>query len=159
MFHRKRPGAAKARLSILALATLVAAGPMAALAAPTLDLSAYKGKVVYLDFWASWCQPCKASFPYMERLKRLHASEGLVIVAVNLDHAKPRADAFLQAMNSDLDIVYDPKGDIAKAYGVKDMPTSLLIDRNGKVSFTHQGFYPEKTADYDVQVGELLHDH
>lgn len=136
-----------------------ALGATAASAAPALDLSAYAGKVVYLDFWASWCQPCHESFPYMEQLKARYGKDGLVIIAVNLDHAKSRADAFLRQAGSDLDIVYDPDGKIAAQYQVRDMPTSVLIGRDGKVRYVYKGFHAEETRIYSAQVGELVHDN
>jgi len=144
---------------IAAISLAVITVPTGAFAAPPLDLSAYKGKVVYLDFWASWCQPCKASFPYMEQLKQLYGSQGLVIIAVNVDHAQPRAQAFLQAMNSDLPVVYDPKGELAARFKVKDMPTSILIGRDGTTRYVHNGFFTEQTAIYGSQVAELIHEH
>ena len=122
-----------------------------------LDLAAYKGKVVYLDFWASWCHPCEESFPYMEEAKRLYGPQGLEIIAVNVDHSRARADAFLKKQKSDLNIVYDPKGALATRFEVKDMPTSILIGRDGTVRYVHQGFFPEKTAEYDSHISELLH--
>lgn len=122
------------------------------------DLGAYKGKVVYLDFWASWCGPCKESFPYMQGLKKSFAKDGLEIVAVNVDRSQSRADAFLNQMQADLPVIYDPKGEIAKAFKVKDMPTSILIDRKGRVRYVHDGFHAEKTPAYDSHLMELLHE-
>ncbi|ESQ85234.1 hypothetical protein AEAC466_05855 [Asticcacaulis sp. AC466] len=121
-----------------------------------IDLSAYKGKVVYLDFWASWCGPCKNSFPYMENLKAAHAGDDLVIITVNLDHSRQKADAFLKSLNSDLNVVYDPKGSLASTYRIKDMPTSLLIGRDGRVRYVHNGFFPAQTAEYRAQIESLL---
>lgn len=142
------------------LAAAVTAGPPAdANPAPaSLDLSAYRGKVVYLDFWASWCQPCKESFPFMEQLKQTYGDQGLVIIAVNVDHSTAKAKAFLQAMNSDLPIVYDTTGDLAAHYRVTDMPTSILIGRDGKMRYLHNGFHPEQTMTYGSQVAELIHE-
>jgi len=159
MFPKKnRISAVSGTLAALLTAAIFLT-PLSVTAAPPLDLSAYKGKVVYLDFWASWCQPCKASFPYMEKLKHMYGDKGFVVIAVNVDHAQPRAQAFLQAMNSDLDVVYDPKGELPAKYAVKDMPTSFLIDRTGQIRYTHNGFYPEQTPQYDAQVSELLHEN
>lgn len=144
-------------LAILIGSVLIGLSP--AHAAPAkLDLSAYKGKVVYLDFWASWCGPCKASFPYMERLKAAYGRDGLIIIAVNVDHSQAKAENFLSAQDSDLAVVYDPKGEIATAYHVKDMPTSVLIDRDGKVRYIHKGFFPDQTTEYGRQVEALLHE-
>ena len=124
-----------------------------------LDLSAYRGKVVYLDFWASWCAPCKASFPYMEGLQIDHGKQGLVVIAVNLDHDRAKADAFLAAEDArHIQVMYDSKGQIAKSFKVKAMPTSLLIGRDGTVRFVHSGFREGETGLYDAHLQELLHE-
>lgn len=130
----------------------------AAADAEELDLSAYEGKVVYLDFWASWCGPCQQSFPYMQELKRLYGAQGLEIVAVNVDHSRKRADAFLTKMQSDLHVVYDPEGQLATKFDVTDMPTAVLIGRDGRTHYVHEGFFPEKTSLYHAHISELLHE-
>src|SRR5579863_8560754 len=89
--------------------------------AEPLDLSKYKGKVVYLDFWASWCTPCHLSFPWMNDIQASYGADGLVILAVNLDRDRAKADDFLATDRGQLNIVYDPKGDIAKQFNFKDM--------------------------------------
>lgn len=121
-----------------------------------LDLSAYKGKVVYLDFWASWCNPCRVSFPWMNDLQETYGRRGLVIIAVNVDHDRELADEFLQANNAKFKIVYDPDGKIARQYNFKDMPTSFLIGRDGKVHYVHNGFYPNREGSYLFDVNKLL---
>lgn len=123
-----------------------------------LNLEQYKGRVVYLDFWASWCGPCKQSFPYMKDLSASNAKNGLVIIAVNVDHDRKKADYFLEQFDNNLKVVYDPKGEIASKYNVREMPTSLLIDKAGRVRFVHKGFFENQTATYDSQALELLHE-
>ena len=147
-----------AGLSLFASATLLASAPPVMAGAP-LDLSAYKGKVVYLDFWASWCHPCEQSFPYMEQLKSRYGPDGLVIIAVNVDHSRDRANSFLKRVGSDLTVVYDSEGVLAQRYKVHDMPTSLLIGRDGRIRYTHLGFHPEQAANYNNQVAELVHEN
>jgi thiol-disulfide isomerase/thioredoxin len=126
--------------------------------AAALDLNAYRGKVVYLDFWASWCGPCKLSFPYMEQLKHAYPKD-LVIVTVNLDHERERAEAFLADMNSTLRVVYDPRGDLARSFKVKDMPTSVLIGRDGRVRDVHPGFFIDRTDSYSAKIQELVNEN
>ena len=124
--------------------------------ASTLDLSAYRGKVVLLDFWASWCNPCRQSFPWMDSTEQLFSDKGLVVIAVNVDHDRELASDFLQDNPADFKIVYDPDGDIARQFKFTDMPTSYLIDRSGHVRFVHQGFYPERKGQYLSQIRTLL---
>ena len=126
--------------------------------AADLDLSAYKGKVVYLDFWASWCTPCRQSFPWMSQIQAMHGADGLVVIAVNVDHDKELAETFLKRYAPQFKIVYDSKGEIATKYKLNDMPTSYLIGRDGRVRYTHAGFFPNQEGNYDVQIRELLNE-
>jgi thiol-disulfide isomerase/thioredoxin len=103
-------------------------------------LDAYRGKVVYLDFWASWCGPCKQSFPWMNSIQSKYADKGLVIVAINVDTTREDAAKFLQQVPAKFKIAYDPKGEVAKQYAIKGMPSSFLIGRDGKVVSAHTGF-------------------
>jgi cytochrome c biogenesis protein CcmG/thiol:disulfide interchange protein DsbE len=125
-------------------------------AAPSLDLTALRGRVVYLDFWASWCGPCRQSFPWMETMKSTYEALGLDIVAVNLDTHRSDADRFLKQFHPTFDLRFDPKGELAQFYKVEGMPTSVLIDRHGVTRFTHVGFRPVDGAVYEAQVRELL---
>jgi len=112
----------------------------------TLDLDSFKGKVVYLDFWASWCGPCWESFPWMNHLHNELASNGLVIIAVNVDRDHAAAEQFLRTHPAQFRIVYDPEGKLPEKFGVRGMPTSFLIDRNGHIQFQHQGFFLKDRA-------------
>jgi len=123
-----------------------------------LDLSAYKGKVVYLDFWASWCNPCRLSFPWMNEIQEMDGKKGLVVIGVNVDHDRDLADEFLQANNAKFKVVYDPNGNIASEYNFKDMPTSVLIGRDGKVRIVHNGFYSNREGSYDADINTLLNE-
>ncbi len=105
-----------------------------------LDLESYKGKVVYLDFWASWCTPCRHSFPWMDGIQRAYSNRGLVVVAVNLDQEHELAERFLREMNPHFRIVFDPQGTLAEAFEVSGLPASVVIDRHGNVRFKHLGF-------------------
>lgn len=147
------------RRTMLALGSALAlAGALPAHAAePTgLDLSRYKGKVVLVDFWASWCGPCKQSFPFMQGLAGRYGANDLVVLTVNVDRQRPAADAFLKQVRYTLPVVWDSKGDIARAWKVNDMPTSLVFDRDGKMRFRHQGFFPNKAGEYEGHVAQLV---
>lgn len=153
VFSRRLSRAVCAFAVALLLPVLLAAAPARAAG---LDLSAYKGKVVYLDFWASWCTPCLQSFPWMNDLADNFKGRGLVVVAVNLDHHRGLAKAFLQQHPADFHVVFDPDGKLADQFHVETMPTSFLIGRDGKVHYVHSGFYPKKIGDYLAQIRTLL---
>lgn len=121
-----------------------------------LDLSAYKGKVVYLDFWASWCTPCRLSFPWMNEIQSVYGRDGLVVIGVNVDHDRDLAQQFLDATAPQFKIFYDPKGTIASRFNVKDMPTSVLIGRDGRIRYVHGGFYPNREDSYVADINALL---
>ena len=124
--------------------------------ADPLDLSLYKGKVVYLDFWASWCNPCRQSFPWMNELQNTYRGDGLVVIGINVDHDRQLAEGFLHKTPAEFDILYDPDGAIARRFEFKDMPTSVLIDRDGRVRYVHAGFFPKKRSEYLAHVQALL---
>ncbi|HLN48213.1 MAG TPA: TlpA disulfide reductase family protein, partial [Steroidobacteraceae bacterium] len=97
-------------------------------AASPLDLTSLRGQVVYLDFWASWCGPCRQSFPWMQTMTKAYEGQGLAIVAVNLDRDRVDADKFLDQFKPTFDVRFDPKGESAGFYKIKGMPASVLID-------------------------------
>ncbi len=102
-----------------------------------LDLTQYKGKVVVVDFWASWCVPCRRSFPWLNKMQEKYNAEGLVIVGVNMDSDVAEADKFLQEFPAEFTIIYDSDRTLGKQYGVEAMPTSFVIDRNGEIVANH----------------------
>ena len=108
-----------------------------ATAATDFDLDDYAGKVVILDFWASWCVPCRRSFPWLNAMHAKYSDEDLVIVGVNLDIERTEADRFLREFPADFSIVYDDDKVLAKTFEVMAMPSSYLLDRNGKVVERH----------------------
>lgn len=125
-------------------------------AASSLDLTNSRGRVVYLDFWASWCGPCKQSFPWMETMKSTYAAQGLEIITVNLDTDRADADKFLKQFHPTFEVRFDPKGELAEFYKLRGMPSSVLIDRHGVPRFTHVGFRPVDGPIYETQLRELL---
>ncbi|MBI3229405.1 MAG: TlpA family protein disulfide reductase [Burkholderiales bacterium] len=105
----------------------------------TLNLQQFRGKVVYLDFWASWCAPCKRSFPWMNQLQQRYGANGLQVLTINVDAKQDDATSFLQSTPADFLVAYDAKGDSAKAYAIKGMPSSFVIGKDGKVLHQHAG--------------------
>ena len=120
------------------------------------QLNQYKGKVVYLDFWASWCVPCRRSFPWMNEIQTQYRDKGLVVLSVNLDADQTFATQFLNEVPANFAIFYDPKGAVAKAFKLRGMPSSYLIDRSGKRVSAHVGFNEKKKALYQAELEQLL---
>ncbi len=105
------------------------------------DPATLVGKVIYVDFWASWCEPCKRSMPWMNALQKKHKDSGLAVVAVNLDEKREDADKLLAGLGPvALTVLFDPSGKSAEAFQVNAMPSSYLINRQGKVVIVESGF-------------------
>lgn len=122
----------------------------------SLDLGHYQGKVVVLDFWASWCGPCRRSFPWLNEMHTRYAQDGLVIIGVNLDANRPDADEFLEDYPADFRIYFDPEATLAMEYEVEAMPSSFVIGRDGQVRATHRGFKVKQQAEYEAILVEAL---
>ncbi len=138
-------------------ATLLLYGFASGLAGATaLDLGPYRGKVVYVDFWASWCGPCRESFPWLDELVRQYGARNLVVIGVNVDQDRDRAERFLNQNYAAFPIVYDPHGELASEFRVKGMPSAVLIDRGGHIRFQHTGFSTKTKGEYEAQIQQLL---
>jgi thiol-disulfide isomerase/thioredoxin len=125
-------------------------------AAPLVDVDGLRGQVVYLDFWASWCAPCRLSFPWLQHLQESYGAQGLTIIAVNVDTDRAAVEKFLARLRPTFDVRFDPQGKLPEIYKVRGMPSSVLIDRRGVTRFTHIGFRPIDAEAYESQVRELL---
>jgi cytochrome c biogenesis protein CcmG/thiol:disulfide interchange protein DsbE len=125
-------------------------------AADPIDLQAFRGRVVYLDFWASWCVPCRQSFPWMQTLKAKYQRQGLEVIAVNLDQNRGDADRFLGKFRPTFEVRFDPRGESAERFRVQGMPTSVIIDRHGAVRFTHIGFRPVDETAHENELRQVL---
>lgn len=121
-----------------------------------LKLAQLRGQAVYLDFWASWCGPCRQSFPWLNQMQARYGPRGLRVVGVNLDQKAPAAAAFLAQVPAHFDIVYDPAGQTPRAYGVKAMPTSVLIAPDGKVLMIHGGFREDQREELERRIAQAL---
>ena len=121
-----------------------------------LDLSDYRGKVVVLDFWASWCVPCRHSFPWLNSMHDKYARDGLVIIGVNVDQEPASAAKFLQKFPASFQISYDTSGNLAKEFGVQGMPSSFVIGRDGQTSARHLGFKVRRQNKYEAAIVAAL---
>jgi thiol-disulfide isomerase/thioredoxin len=121
-----------------------------------VNLADLRGTVVYVDFWASWCGPCKRSFPWMNELAKRYGGEGFAVLAVNVDRKRGDAQRFLAQVPASFMVVYDPAGTTPAAWEVKGMPSSFLVDRTGKVALATQGFRDDEKGAVEQRIRELL---
>lgn len=119
-----------------------------------LDLKKHKGKVIYLDFWASWCGPCKESFPWLNQLQKDHPE--VKIIAVNLDKNKKDADDFLKKHPAEFEVFYNPSATLAQEFKVKGMPYTIIFNKNGEQKFNHIGFSKKRSDKYIQEIKSLL---
>ena len=150
-------------LPALAQATVAVGEKAPAFELPTLPegatplrLADFKGKVVYVDFWASWCGPCRISFPVLESLRTEFNEQGFEVVAINVDEFEEDALGFLEDLPVSYPVVADPEGNTPQLYGILGMPTGFLVDRDGVVRRVHQGFRKSDSKKIRAEILELL---
>ena len=122
----------------------------------SLDLAQYRGEVVVLDFWASWCKPCRQSIPWLNEMHSRYGAKGLRIIGVNVDAERGDAEKFLRETPIQFSVLFDPKGELATRYSLQGMPTTLIFDRDGKQVATHLGFQASKKAAREAGLKTLL---
>lgn len=152
-------------VALAALLGLPAQAIEAGQAAPDFDLpgrlaavrlSDYKGKTVYLDFWASWCGPCKQSFPWMNDMQSRYSDKGLRVVGINVDQKADDAKTFLNDTPARFDVAFDQAGKTPRSYAIKGMPTSVLVGPDGRVLMVHSGFKDEQRDELERQIQQTL---
>ena len=124
----------------------------------TVSLKEYRNQVVFVDFWASWCVPCKYSFPWMNEMQERYGKDGLKVIGINVDKDKAMAKKFLEHVPATFDIAYDPEGEIADLYSLKVMPSSYLIDRDGNLVHAHKGFKTSDGSQMEDMIRKLIDD-
>ncbi len=122
----------------------------------TVSLAGLRGHYVYVDFWASWCGPCKQSFPWMKDLQAKLGGPRFEIVAINVDEQRSDASRFLGDAPPGFTVLFDAKGATPAAYGVQGMPTSFLVDPDGKVVLVHQSFKDSEREELAKKIAGLV---
>lgn len=121
-----------------------------------LRLRDFRGEVVMLNFWASWCGPCRQEMPLMDELYEQYKDLGFTILAVNVDEDRGEAHRFLDKVPVSYPILYDPESNVSEQYEVQAMPTTVMIDRDGNARFLHRGYQPGYEDDYEEQIRQLV---
>jgi thiol-disulfide isomerase/thioredoxin len=121
-----------------------------------IALDSLRGKVVMIDFWASWCGPCRQSFPLYEALRKELPAKDFTLLAINLDEMIDGPSAFLEEHPVGYASVADPEGDVAKQFGLIGMPSSFVLDRDGIVRARHTGFKPKDVDELRREITDLI---
>jgi len=168
MSARKRPAKF---LLVLTVLTVVGVGtatalPAVGLVAPdfalksdsgrNVRLSELRGQVVLVNFWASWCNPCRQELPLLNKIFMQYRAAGFTLLAVSVDDNRKNAEGMLKQLALKFPTLFDGNKNVAKLYGVDTMPATLLIDRDGRVRYVHRGYYSGYERKYEQQVRELL---
>lgn len=146
----------------LSVSTTQAAEPSAVsvnnkmLPASDINWSKYAGKVVVIDFWASWCGPCRESFPWMKQMQAKYGKDGLVFIGINVDKDPALALKFIQQYQPNFEIRSDQQGKLASQFKVPGMPSTFILGRDGQPAAKHQGFFKAKEAEYEAEIVRLL---
>lgn len=143
--------------SIIILSLLFMASLAQANSTTELDnmLKEAKGQVVYLDFWASWCGPCRKSFPWLNAMQAKYQAQGFKVISVNVDTERAAAEKFLQTLPAHFAVIYDPNGKVARQFKLKGMPSSYLFNKQGKIVSAHVGFIDNKKSQYENEIIKL----
>jgi cytochrome c biogenesis protein CcmG, thiol:disulfide interchange protein DsbE len=156
MFALRRCPARVSRLVGGWIALLASVGCLAADPELPPNLAHYRGQVVVVDFWASWCKPCRQSIPWLNDLRTRYGAQGLVIVGVNVDANRTDAERFQREVPIGFDVLYDPQGKLAEQFGLQGMPTSFVFDREGKLAQTLLGYREARRRDHEIEILNLL---
>lgn len=123
---------------------------------PNLRLSEYRGQVVMLNFWATWCGPCRQEMPLLNALYEQYRKAGFTLLGVNVDDAQAHARTMARKFGVRFPVVFDNDKRVSKLYQVDAMPSTVLIDRDGRVRYRHRGYRPGYEKQYQAQIRELL---
>jgi thiol-disulfide isomerase/thioredoxin len=116
----------------------------------------HKGNVIYLDFWASWCTPCRKSFPWMNNMQKKYGNQNFKVISINVDSEPILAKQFLDNTPANFTILYDSNGNLANELQLKGMPSSFIINEKGKIVSAHVGFTEKRKVQYEQEIKQLL---
>ena len=164
--HAFRHAAALCALALFALPRAAGAATAPTGLAPDFTLHAadgrnvrldeLRGQVVLVNFWATWCGPCRSEMPHLDQLYQKYHKSGFVLLGVNIDDNPATALSTAQKLNVSFPILLDTDKKVSKLYNLTDMPSTVVIDRDGKMRFLHRGYRDGVEADYDQQIRSLL---
>ena len=121
-----------------------------------LRLSELRGEVVLINFWATWCGPCRQEMPLLDRLYQQYREAGFTLLGVNIDENRANAEVMMKKLEVHFPILFDGDKRVARLYDVDAMPATLLIDRDGRVRYVHRGYRDGYERQYQEQIRELL---
>ncbi len=125
-------------------------------AGTNIRLSEYRGQVVLLNFWASWCGPCRQEFPHLDAIHQKYSDLGFTVFGVNVEQDRAMADKVLRDIPVTFPVLFDQESQVSKLYDVDAMPMTVLVDRNGDMRFMHKGYKPGYETAYEKQVRALI---
>jgi peroxiredoxin len=123
---------------------------------PNLRLKEQRGKVVLVNFWATWCAPCREEMPQLNKLFDKYRASGFALLGVNVDEDSRNAAGIAGQLGVKFPVLLDSDKAVSKLYELSAMPSTVLIDRDGKLRFTHRGYRPGYELEYDKQIRNLL---
>lgn len=121
-----------------------------------IRLSEYRGQVVLLNFWASWCGPCRQEMPELDALHQKYEGLGFTVFGVNVEQDRKMADKVLRDIPVSFPILFDDQNEVSELYDVDAMPVTVLVDRSGDIRFMHRGYKPGYEIEYEAQIRELV---
>ncbi len=121
-----------------------------------LRLSEYRGEVVMINFWATWCGPCRQEMPLLDELYDRYARVGFRLLGVNIDDNRQQAIRMVEELDVSFPVLFDSEKSVSKEYQVEAMPVTVLVDRDGKVRYVHHGYQPGYEQHYLTEIRELL---
>ena len=129
---------------------------LTALSGGQTALSQYKGQVVLVNFWATWCGPCQQEMPLLDQMYRKYKPAGFTLIGVNVDKEEPAVKELLARKPVSFPVLLDPANQVSKAYHVDEMPSSVIIDRKGDIRYIHRGYRPGDENEYQDRIRQLI---